>query len=330
MIYPSIFLPTICSTWNESERLRPRETPCFCENLTSDQRRMKVLEAERELRHLRDRVRKAVAKLAAAQPKATTMKRSRASPRMTAGSAESNDIPLPRIDWQVTAERLADRLCFWRHGSALGRVGLTDCLKECGARKSDPPDSKRRLTLVWWGMERVLKEALEYCRPRPESDGRNRERLAPIRVCISDILPVYEWEVDCLRDRPRMKAHCWRTVQLEHWDYRRHCGDLTAEEIDWDDENETFLCTGGLDGFTSRPRRQVHRDDAHNMHPDFGSQGADSLSEPVAVRPAPSALEVSIPAPAVTRRRCSHNVFNHSLTTPNESNSESIVDDIPW
>lgn len=351
-----ISLSTICSAWNESERPRPLATflSCGCEHLISEQRRLQVLEAEGELRRLRDRVRKAVAKLSAVSQPALTVKQTHTSPRPAACSEESNELPLPRIDWQVTAEQLVERLCFWSHGSALGRVGLTDCLKESGARRIDPPASKRRLTLVGWDLEHVIRRALFYCRPWPGEPMP--PPLEAIRVCVSDILPVYEWEVDCLRDRPRTRAHCGRMIRLERRDYQRYCGELSADELEWDEENEVFLCTG-LNGVTWRPRQKRAADAQESslsesdvesggcrghfptrlinyeleesdvsmtkFHAATAASSTRALPHGAASLSTPTAEPSLRAAPPTQRRGFLH---DHSLITPNES----AVEDVSW
>ena len=301
-----ISLQTVCSAWEGSERQRMRS--CTCDNFDMEQRRLQVMEADMELRRLRDRVRKVVAKLSAVHSQADrrTIKRTRTS---------RPDLPLPQIDWCVTARQLADYLCFWCHGSALGCVGLTDCLKECGARRSDPPESKRKLTLVWWDMEDVIQRALDYLRP-PFGEPPS-EPLKPIRVCVSDILPVYEWEVDCLRDRANLRTHCGHLLEMERWKYRRHCGDMTSEELQWDEENEMYLTPRGV-----HSRRRPQDDRLQGMQL-IMTEPPWMESERVTTVAAASSVNQS-PHYAPTSTRSTRLLVDASLLTPNDS----MVDDV--
>lgn len=182
------------------------------------------------------------------------------------GGAGESSLIQPRIEWQVSADQLVERLCYWRHGSALARVGLTDVLKDCVTRKLEPPASKRLLTLVWWGMESVIGEALRNARAAADAAGETDPSTPPvITVCVDDILPVYEWEVDCLRERPRLKTMCHRMLLREHWNYRLHCNQLTTGQREFLEHYEIVFIPGSADPGSSCPgwcaRRRPSMDD---------------------------------------------------------------------
>jgi hypothetical protein len=220
-------LSTICD-WNKRERQRPRTTwnRCVCENMSSEQRRVQLLEAEVELRRLKDRVRKAMAKWCMPECHRPCK---RARTMLPTEACASTVPPLIDVEWDVTAQQLVDYLCFWRHGTALGRVNMTDCLKELTPRNGEPPASKRELTLVWWDLEEDINHAVN-CRAG-EYD------LETFRVTVADILPVYVWEAGLLRQRPKLKQLCSLMLEAERWAYRRHCNSLSELELKWDEEN---------------------------------------------------------------------------------------------
>lgn len=220
------------SSWSAEERPGHRlgdggRLRCGCDQLSADQRRLQVLEAEAELRRLRDRVRKAIVRWSAAvggepQDSPFPVKRSRVQ-RPAAGSEPQ----LVEVDWSVTAEQLVEHLCFWRHSSALACINLTDCLKELTPRSEEPAASKRALTLVWWDMELQLEEAVHAWRLQP--DARSR-RI--VHVGVGDIVPLFVWEVDLLRTRPLTRRLCRAMLEYEIMDYARHsgvAGELTLE-----------------------------------------------------------------------------------------------------
>lgn len=192
---------------------------CGCERaqLSDDQRRIQVLEAEAELRRLRDRVRKAVTRFSAESDR--PVKRSRLHRQPVADT-------LIDVRWNVTAEQLAEHLCYWRHTSALSVVHLTNCLKELTPRSLEPPASKRALTLVWWEMEDEIERALESRRLYPEA-AADRD---VVHITISDIVPLFVWEVDLLRARPETRLLCRRVLEWDLMDYQRRCGALDAVE----------------------------------------------------------------------------------------------------
>ena len=139
--------PASTSNWNR----------CICYKLSGEQRRIQVLEAESELRRLRDRVRKALSKQST--PDDRRRKRARLITGPVAEPTERMAGPRLELRWEVTAQQLVECLCFWRHGTALGRVGMTDRLKELTPRRTgaaEPPASKRQLTLVWWQTVTVI------------------------------------------------------------------------------------------------------------------------------------------------------------------------------
>lgn len=207
------------SSWNANEvsRLGPQlgargERRCRCDEVSAEQRRVQVLEAEAELSRLRDRVRKTVTKWSGGMTLDRPAKRSRTD--RTVSSA-----PFLDLQWKVTPEQLAEHLCFWRHSSALACVNVTDSLKELTARCQEPPESRRALTLVWWNMEVMLQRAWEWKAERT-AGGTARPTVV---VSIGDILPLFIWEVDLLRVRPETRKLCDRLLQMKFAMYQTSC-----------------------------------------------------------------------------------------------------------
>ena len=175
----------------------------------------------------------------------------------------------PRLElrWEVTAQQLVECLCFWRHGTALGRVGMTDRLKKLTPRRpgaAEPPASKRQLTLVWWDMEDKIESAHW---PLEEDEGWEPEI---VRITVADILPVYNWEADLLRDRPQLKSLCSLMLEIERWEYKRECNVLTEEELKWEEGHEMFLTPFGVRWRESRSSSAVSTTGVCGPGPDPG------------------------------------------------------------
>lgn len=197
---------------------------CHLKPLSEDQQRLQVLEAEVELRRLRDRVRKAVTRYTVDSNGDRPVKRSRLHKQPVLDT-------LIEVQWNVTAAQLAEHLCYWRHTSALAVVHLTDCLKELTPRSQEPPESKRALTLVWWDMEDEIERALSYRRQDPDqamADGKD-----VVHVTVGDIVPLFVWEADLLRTRPETRAVCSRMLDFDFMDYKRRCGVLAPAMVEY-------------------------------------------------------------------------------------------------
>lgn len=213
-----ISLASICD-WNDEEVWafqRRVGSECGCQGLSVDQRRVQVLEADKELTRLKDRVRKASSRLSAE----TTAAR-------PSGSATRRHESILDVQWDVTAEQLAEHLCFWLHTSVLVAAQLTDCLKELTTRRQEPPASKRALTLVWWSMEEEFASAAEAWLKQPPGKAQK----SVVRVTVSDILPLYVWEVDLLRDRPNTRSLCEVRLSDDLICYQHRCGQLSDDDV---------------------------------------------------------------------------------------------------
>ena len=204
------------SQWAERSEPSTHER-CSSTSFSDDQKRVQVLEAEAELRRLKDRVRKAVTRWSdqVFSPADRPVKRSRLQRERTATDM------LIDVRWNVTPEQLAEHLCFWRHTSALACVKLTDCLKELTPRSLEPAASKRALTLVWWDMDQMLEETANAWRQETERSAAEFVRVVDVEVY--DILPLFVWEVDLLRLRPMTRAYCAHAIVDERIKYKREC-----------------------------------------------------------------------------------------------------------
>jgi hypothetical protein len=219
------------------------ELRCTCKELSVDQQRIQALEAEAELRRLRDRVRKAIARwstgVGLGSPPDAPVKRSRL--QRPIGQIEPQ---LLEVQWNVTSEELVEHLCFWRHSSALACVNLTDCLKELTPRSEEPPASKRALTLVWWGMEQKLEEAAKDWRIRQEETAAHIRRVVP--VCIGDIVPLFIWEVDLLRSRPETRLLCREMLDCELMKYQKMSGTADHFTLRYLTDNPLYTTSYGV------------------------------------------------------------------------------------
>ena len=204
------------SSWTADEHVHDHFNGIGCHTRWSDdQRRVQVLEAEAELRRLRDRVRKAVAQRSADAPVEKPRKRSRLLRHAVAESSVD-------VRWDVTAEQLVEHMCYWRHTSALACIELTDCLKELTPRSQEPPASRRALTLVWWDMDAKLDEAAR--------DGDAEGERPIVHVTVGDVVPLFVWEVDLLRVRPRTRWLCRSMLEAEMYRYGHRCGTLSERQ----------------------------------------------------------------------------------------------------
>jgi hypothetical protein len=321
--------------WNESEqplRFGPAgELRCNCRQLAIEQQRLQVLEAEAELRRLRDRVRKTVSRWSAAVGVESQdspvidrpIKRSRL--QRPTGPTEPQVI---EVEWNITPEQLAEHLCYWRHSSALSCVGLTDCLKELTPRSEEPPASKRALTLVWWDMEHQLEEATSTWHGRPAEAAASDRQV--VTVAIGDIVPLFVWEVDLLRLRPQTRQLCRQMLECEIMEYQKRCG--TAEEcvLQYLRDNPLFTtsygaqacrCEGYMRNAASQQRfKQLRQQQLEERaHAAARVTGRENQGATPAVLPsAPSGLDVMVaaavtvipsgatshwPIPPATRRR---------------------------
>lgn len=209
-------------------------TACSCADQSAAEQQVQLLQAEVELRQLRDRVRKSLRK-------------------WLGDEAQRQKGPPIRIDWQLTAGELAEQLCFWKHSSALTQAGMTPAVAELlrhhrrleGAH-DEPPASKNALMLVVWDLAATVqaklwhwRECMQLASNQPSFDGR-------IVVRVADVVPIWTWEADTLRNRPAFTQVCSRMLSMELWHYRQHCRQITASEKQLLRDHEPYLTPMGL------------------------------------------------------------------------------------
>ena len=121
---------------------------CSCADQSAAEQQVQLLQAEVELRQLRDRVRKWLRK-------------------WLGDEAQRQKGPPIRIDWQLTAGELAEQLCFWKHSSALTQSGMTPAVAELLRHHrrlegvhDEPPASKNTLMLVVWDLAATVQAKL--------------------------------------------------------------------------------------------------------------------------------------------------------------------------
>lgn len=184
-----------------------------------------------ELRHLRDRVRKSLTKWL--------------------GDARQKDAPL-RLDWQLEASQLTRHLCHWGHNSALTRVGMTDALAELTRQhrraegaELEPPPSKNTLALVVWDLAVTVQAKLVQWRECVLA-GEEESFDGVIVVRTSNVVPIFAWEADILRNRPALQEVCNRMLSMDLWLYRQHCHERTREEKQLLRDQEPYWTSLGL------------------------------------------------------------------------------------
>jgi hypothetical protein len=211
-------------------------------HLTLAEKQVQLMKAEHELKHLRERCRKWLSHWWGCQRTAV--------PPESDGKGK---IPI-RLDWdQLKASHLVKHLCSFQHSSALEQVGMTAALAELTRKHRRlegtspvPPRSKNALTLVVWNLAAIV--AVKLWQYRECVLGSFDEELfdGVIVVRVSDVVPVWAWEADALRNRPSLMDVCNRMMCMELYEYRRRCKQLTLAEKQLLRDQEPYMTAMGL------------------------------------------------------------------------------------
>ena len=228
--------------WRADAAASPNISTCSCPDLSTAEEHVQLLQADVELRHLRDRVRKSLV-------------------RWLGGEAQHQKGAPIRIHWQVTANELVERLCFWSHTSALSKVGMTPAVAELlrhhrrlEGGKEEPPASKNTLILVVWDLAATVQARLGQWRELLASSVQ-RPFDGVIVVRAGDVIPIWTWEADTLRNRPAFMQVCSRMLSMELWHYRQHCQETSSSEKQLLRDHEPHLTPMGL-RWRARPQLQ--------------------------------------------------------------------------